>query len=185
MDGTGSFQRRVVQVERIRVQGSLTYYVCHIVIHAPSCQVTAKDVRFSSPPTCRNRSFPASSKPRARKIEKKKKDENVDSHVGFKFPVKVPRIVGAICRYSWGIHQPRSRWFQDCKVNAIASYEKAGRCAVPIRVVRCAPVIPSVGLDLLSCSFTFVIALADVKKISSTFTMTYSSFPWRRRLFSL
>ena len=116
---------------------------------------------------------------------KKKKDENVDSHVGFKFPVKVPRIVGAICRYSWGIHQPRSRWFQDCKVNAIASYKRAGRCAVPIRVVRCAPVIPSVGLDLLSCSFTFVIALADVKKISSTFTMTYSSFPWRRRLFSL
>ena len=27
MDGMGSFQRRVVQVERIRVQGSLTMYV--------------------------------------------------------------------------------------------------------------------------------------------------------------
>lgn len=129
-------------------------------IDAPSCQVTVKDLRLSSPPTCRDRSFPASSKKRARRIEKK-------------------------CRLlSWVQVPGQSTWirggcsvsilevfinqgldgFKTAKSRQLPGMRGRGAPPFPIRVARCTPVILSVGLDLLQYFFTFVIALTDVKK---------------------
>ncbi len=76
-------------IQRIRVQDSLTCTMLY-------CQVTAKYLKPSSPSMCRDRSFPSSLVKKARhRIER---NENVDSHLRFEFPVQIKahESVGAV-----------------------------------------------------------------------------------------
>jgi len=148
-------------------------------IDAPSCQVIAKDLRLSSPPTCRDRSFPASSKKRARRMEKQ--NENVDSHLGFKFPVKAYRYVGAVLSPFLGnslikvsmVSRLQSR--RDCLVceGGALPHSHQG-CPMRSR--------DSISRPRPTAMLFYVRHRTDGRKNnSSTFTMTYTSFPWRRR----
>jgi hypothetical protein len=148
-------------------------------IDSSSCQVTAKDLRLSSPPTCRDRSFPASSKKREpRRIERKKTNENVDSHLGFEFPVKAPGSVGAVLflflKYSL------------IKVSMVSKLHRSTRLPGMRGAGRSMYSRDSISRPRPTTMLFYVRHRADGrKKISSTFMMTYSSFPWRRRLFLL
>jgi hypothetical protein len=91
VDGTGTFQRRLFKLGKFGFRVHLLVLCC---IDVSSCQVTAKDLKLSSPQTCRDRSFQLHQKKHAEL--KKGMNENEDSHLGFKFPVKAPEFVGAV-----------------------------------------------------------------------------------------
>ena len=131
-------------------------------IDASSCRVTAKDTSGSAAPRRAEIDlylFRLHQKRAWRRMEK-----NVDSHLGFEFPVRAPGFVRAVSFLFLKVFINQGLdGFKTAKSTRLPGMRGRGAPSFPIRVTRCTPVIPSVGLDLLPCSFTFAIALTDVK----------------------